>query len=52
MWYRINVTVPERVAAFDTRGATAVFEIVADDYAEVWVNGRLPRVLGATGAAW
>src|SRR5207247_1869859 len=26
-----------------------VFEIVLDDYAEVWVNGKLPRVLGQSG---
>jgi gluconolactonase len=28
---------------------TAVFEIVVDDYAEVWVNGHLPTTLGQTG---
>jgi gluconolactonase len=50
-WYRVNVTIPERVASFSTAGATAVFEIVVDDYAEVWVNGRLPRTLGQTGGA-
>lgn len=50
-WYRINVTIPERVAGFDTRGSTVVFEIVVDDYAEVWVNGRLPSVLGQSGGS-
>jgi len=48
-WYRINVTIPEKVGGFDTRGATAVLEIVVDDYAEVWVNGRAPFVLGQNG---
>jgi gluconolactonase len=48
-WYRIRVTIPERVGAFDPTGATAVFEIVIDDYAEIWVNGRLPIVLGQAG---
>jgi gluconolactonase len=48
-WYRINVTVPERVGPLSTAGATVVFEIVVDDYAEVWVDGKLPRVLGQTG---
>jgi gluconolactonase len=48
-WYRINVTVPERIGAFDPAGATLVFEIVVDDYAEVWVDGRLPRPLGQNG---
>ncbi len=48
-WYRLNVTIPEKVGGFDTRGSTAVFEIVVDDYAEVWVNGKAPFVLGQNG---
>ena len=48
-WYRIKVTIPERIGAFDPTDATAIFEIVVDDYAEVWVNGRSPVVLGQTG---
>src|SRR5437773_5982609 len=31
-WYRINVTIPEKVASFDTKGSTATFEFVVDDY--------------------
>lgn len=48
-WYRTRVTIPERVGALDPTGSTVVFEIVVDDYAEVWVNGNLPIVLGQTG---
>ncbi len=48
-WYRINVTVPERVGRLDPTGMTVVFELVVDDYAEVWVNGKLPVTLGQTG---
>ncbi len=48
-WYRTKLTIPARVGSFDTTGATAVLELVVDDYAEVWVNGRLPIVLGQTG---
>ena len=48
-WYRINVTIPAKVAAFDTAGSTVVFEIVVDDYAEIWVDGQLPTVLGQAG---
>ncbi len=48
-WYRIRVTIPERLGAFDPTGSTAVFEVVVDDYAEVWVDGELPVVLGQTG---
>jgi gluconolactonase len=49
-WYRINVTIPERIGTFETAGSTVVFEIVVDDYSEVWVDGRLPRPLGQTGS--
>lgn len=48
-WYRVNVTIPERVGTLDPTGMTIVFELVVDDYAEVWVNGKLPVVLGQTG---
>ena len=48
-WYRIDVTVPERVGEFDPTGATVVFEVVIDDHAEVWVDGTLPRSLGDDG---
>jgi gluconolactonase len=50
-WYRTKITIPERVGAFDPTGATVVFEIVVDDYAEIWVDGKLPIVLGQTGGA-
>ncbi len=48
-WYRINVTIPEKVGNLSTTGSTVAFEIVIDDYAEVWVNGKMPRVLGQLG---
>lgn len=48
-WYRIKLTLPEKVGAFDPTGSTVVFEVAIDDYAEVWVNGRFPLVLGQTG---
>lgn len=48
-WYRMKLTIPDRIGAFDPTDATAIFEIVVDDYAEVWVNGRSPVVLGQTG---
>src|SRR5215467_9826963 len=48
-WYRINITIPEKVGNFSTAGSTVAFEIVIDDYAEIWVNGRMPRVLGQPG---
>jgi gluconolactonase len=48
-WYRINVTIPTWVGEFDPTGATVVFEVVIDDYAEVWVDGELPLALGQAG---
>ncbi|HET9437781.1 MAG TPA: SMP-30/gluconolactonase/LRE family protein, partial [Gaiellaceae bacterium] len=48
-WYRLAVTVPERIGDLDPTGATIVFEVVIDDYAEIWVDGRLPLALGQAG---
>jgi gluconolactonase len=48
-WYRINVTIPESVGNFDPTGSTVAFEVIVDDYAEVWVNGEMPRVVGQAG---
>jgi gluconolactonase len=48
-WYRIRLTIPERVGSFNTAGSTVVFETALDDYAEVWVDGELPRSLGQMG---
>jgi gluconolactonase len=48
-WYRVEVAIPERVGDFDPTGSTVVFEVVIDDYAEVWVNGEMPLTLGQTG---
>ena len=48
-WYRIAVEIPDRLGDFDPTGSTVVFEVVVDDYAEVWVNGELPLALGDAG---
>jgi gluconolactonase len=48
-WYRTSVTIPAKIGSFDPTGATVVFEIAIDDYAEVWVDGKLPLVLGQPG---
>jgi gluconolactonase len=50
-WYRIRVTLPQTVAALSVAGSTVSFEIVIDDYAEIWVNGKLTTVLGQSGGA-
>jgi gluconolactonase len=48
-WYRITVTIPERVGDLDPAGCTVVFETVIDHYAEIWVNGEQPLALGNAG---
>lgn len=48
-WYRLRITIPERVGTFDPTGSTVVLEVVLDDYSEIWVDGHLPLTLGQTG---
>ena len=50
-WYRIKVTLPENVGNLAVAGSTVSFEIVIDDYAEIWVNGNLSPVLGQSGGS-
>src|SRR5581483_5806077 len=50
-WYRIGVTIPDRIGDFDPTGTTVSFETSIDDYAEVWVDGELPRALGQAGGS-
>jgi gluconolactonase len=50
-WYRIKLTIPERIGDFDPTGSTVVFETALDDYAEVWVDGELSRALGQRGGS-
>ncbi len=50
-WYRIAVTIPERVGAFETKGSTVVFETSLDDYAEVWVDGEISRRPAQSGGS-
>jgi gluconolactonase len=50
-WFRSNLTVPAKIGDFDTGGARAVLAITIDDYAEVWVNGQMPRAIGRPSPA-
>jgi hypothetical protein len=45
-WYRTKLTIPANAAGFDTSGAMAVLRVNVDDYAEIWVNGEMPRAAG------
>src|SRR5918996_5087769 len=50
-WYRIKIVVPERGGNFDPAGSTLVFATSIDDYAEIWVDGELPRAAGQSGGS-
>ncbi|HEX3883345.1 MAG TPA: hypothetical protein VHW66_11860 [Stellaceae bacterium] len=45
-WYRATLTIPNEARGFATDGAKAVLRVNVDDYAEIWVNGELPRAAG------
>ena len=50
-WFRTTLTVPEKIGSFETKGARVVLTAFVDDYAEVWVNGEMPRRAGITSPA-
>ena len=45
-WYRTKLTIPANGAGFDTSGAMMVLRVNIDDYAEIWVDGEMPRAAG------
>ena len=47
VWYRTTVTLPSTVGKFPVTGSRVLFEVVADDYSEVWINGKLRKSFGA-----
>jgi gluconolactonase len=48
-WYRLTFIVPEKLGTIETAHNTIYFEIVVDDYAEVWLNGVLQKSFGQKG---
>ena len=50
-WYRVRVTIPATVDGQAVAGKQVFFETVVDDYAEVWVDGQLPRELAQPGGS-
>jgi gluconolactonase len=47
LWYRALLTMPAQVAGLDLSKPTqVVFNVLVDDYGEVWVNGQMPRRSG------
>lgn len=51
VWFRMTLTIPERATGFATNGAKAVLTVNVDDYAEVWINGVMPRAAGRPSPA-
>jgi len=45
-WYRTRLTIPPEAQGFATDGAKAVLRVNVDDYAEIWINGEMPRAAG------
>lgn len=49
VWFRLKITVPQEIGNLQVQGSAIVFEIVADDYSEVWVDGKLQKTFGQSG---
>jgi hypothetical protein len=50
-WFRTTLTIPANALGFVTAGAKTVLTVNVDDYAEVWVNGEMPRAAGRPSPA-
>ena len=50
-WFRTILTIPTRATGFAAEGAKAVLTVNVDDYAEVWVDGVMPRAAGRPSPA-
>jgi gluconolactonase len=50
-WFRATLTIPETIGGFTAAGAKTVLTVNVDDYAEVWVNGAMPRAAGRPSPA-
>jgi hypothetical protein len=51
IWYRASLTVPANAGSIEVAGAKAVLAVNVDDYAEIWVNGQMPRRGGVPSPA-
>jgi gluconolactonase len=50
-WFRTKLAIPASAAGFDTAGTMTVLRVNVDDYAEVWINGEMPRTAGRASPA-
>jgi gluconolactonase len=51
LWFRTPLTIPAKIGDFETAGAKAVLTAYVDDYAEVWIDGQMPRRAGLISPA-
>jgi len=51
VWFRTTLTIPSSATGFATAGTKTILTVNVDDYAEVWVNGVLPRAAGRPSPA-
>jgi hypothetical protein len=51
LWFRAKLTMPAEIGGFATAGTKVVLTANVDDYAEIWVNGALPRAAGRPSPA-
>jgi hypothetical protein len=48
-WYRIKVTIPDKLGDKALEGGPVWFQTTVDDYGEVWVDGRCELAFGKSG---
>jgi gluconolactonase len=49
VWFKVELTIPAVIGQLNTTGTTAVFEMVVDDYSEIWVNEQQQHSFGQSG---
>ena len=49
VWFKTDITIPGSIGGLNATGTIAVFEIVVDDYSEIWVNGKQMQGFGQSG---
>src|SRR5262249_12886476 len=48
-WYRIKITLTQKVKGADVAGSEVWFRTTVDDYGEIWVNGLIDGSYGKSG---
>ncbi len=46
-WYRLKITIPTEVNGESVEGQRLLFEANIDNYAEIWIDGAIDRLIGA-----